>query len=208
MRAVAPKPVNVLVGGEPASVVELSSYGRSSRQRRRGAGAGSMGGLLQAATELADLGTFASLARACRWGHQPGFHPSNLTSRPPTTCLDAVPDISGILILIGWGEFGSTAKLPPAWTLVRHEGVVRRGDDLMFRYTESARQLPEPMGRTPCVHCGHSSNHSDPQESQNRTGDHSQNPALRRDRTRWEKSKGSGGEWAHRGAVVVRAAGW
>jgi hypothetical protein len=42
------------------------------------------------------------------------------------------------LILMGCGEFGSTAKLPPALeTRLASEGVVRRGDDLMFRYTEA-----------------------------------------------------------------------
>jgi len=42
------------------------------------------------------------------------------------------------LILVGCGELGSTAKLPPALDArLASEGVVRRGDDLMFRYTEA-----------------------------------------------------------------------
>jgi 2-methylisocitrate lyase-like PEP mutase family enzyme len=64
VRAVAPKAVNVLVGGEPASVSELAELG----VRRISVGGAlartAWTGFLAAAKELAEQGTFTSLARA------------------------------------------------------------------------------------------------------------------------------------------------
>src|SRR5689334_6686882 len=64
VRAVSPKAVNVLVGGEPASVSELAELG----VRRISVGGAlartAWTGFLAAAKELAEQGTFTSLARA------------------------------------------------------------------------------------------------------------------------------------------------
>jgi len=68
VQAVAPKPVNVLVGGEPASVAELAAMGVRRVSVGGALARAAWAGFLQAATELADLGTFASLARAVPFG--------------------------------------------------------------------------------------------------------------------------------------------
>ena len=62
--AVAPKPVNVLVGSDFATVAELAAAGCSTDQRRRRAGARGLGRFPQAAREIAEHGTFTNLARA------------------------------------------------------------------------------------------------------------------------------------------------
>jgi 2-methylisocitrate lyase-like PEP mutase family enzyme len=63
VRAVAPKPVNVLVGSDFTTVAALADLG----VRRISVGGGlarvAWGAFLQAATEIADHGTFAGLAR-------------------------------------------------------------------------------------------------------------------------------------------------
>jgi methylisocitrate lyase len=68
VRAVAPKPVNVLVGSDFATAAELASLG----VRRISVGGAlarvAWAGFLNAATEIAQRGTFSELARAVPFG--------------------------------------------------------------------------------------------------------------------------------------------
>ena len=64
VNAVAPKPVNVLVGGDFATVAELAHCRRSADQRWRRPGPRSVDRFPQAANEIAERGTFSGLARA------------------------------------------------------------------------------------------------------------------------------------------------
>ena len=60
--AVAPKPVNVLVGSDSTTVAELAAAGRAKDQRGRRAGARGVGRVPRAAREIAEQGTFTALA--------------------------------------------------------------------------------------------------------------------------------------------------
>ena len=65
VKAVAPRPVNVLAGSDFATVAELASAGRAADQRRRRAGARGLDRVSStAAREIAERGTFAGLGRA------------------------------------------------------------------------------------------------------------------------------------------------
>jgi 2-methylisocitrate lyase-like PEP mutase family enzyme len=62
--AVAPKPVNVLVGSDFASVAELGRLGVRRISVGGALARAAFTGFLQAATEIADHGTFRHLGRA------------------------------------------------------------------------------------------------------------------------------------------------
>jgi methylisocitrate lyase len=62
--AVAPKPVNVLVGSDFTTVAELSEAGVRRISVGGGLARAAWGGFLQAATEIAQQGTFTGLSRA------------------------------------------------------------------------------------------------------------------------------------------------
>jgi 2-methylisocitrate lyase-like PEP mutase family enzyme len=64
VKAVAPKPVNVLVGGELATVAELAEAGARRISVGGALARAAWTGFLQAAREIAEQGTFTSLARA------------------------------------------------------------------------------------------------------------------------------------------------
>jgi methylisocitrate lyase len=64
VRAVAPKPVNVLVGGDFTTVAELTEAGVRRISVGGALARSAWGGFLQAAREIAETGTFAALARA------------------------------------------------------------------------------------------------------------------------------------------------
>jgi 2-methylisocitrate lyase-like PEP mutase family enzyme len=64
VNAVAPKPVNVLVGGELATVADLAEAGARRISVGGALARAAWTGFLQAAREIAEQGTFASLARA------------------------------------------------------------------------------------------------------------------------------------------------
>ena len=64
VRAVAPKPVNVLVGSDFATVADLSRLGVRRISVGGALARAAWTGFLQAATEIADLGTFRNLGRA------------------------------------------------------------------------------------------------------------------------------------------------
>ena len=64
VKAVAPKPVNVLVGGDLATVAELAEAGARRISVGGALARAAWTGFLQAAREIAEQGTFASLARA------------------------------------------------------------------------------------------------------------------------------------------------
>jgi methylisocitrate lyase len=64
VRAVAPKPVNVLVGGPFATVEELRDLGVRRISVGGALARAAWGGFLEAATEIAQKGTFVALARA------------------------------------------------------------------------------------------------------------------------------------------------
>jgi len=59
-KAVAPKPVNHLIGASGLSVAQAADLGVRRNQRRRLAGAHRLGGFMRAAREIA-AGTFAEL---------------------------------------------------------------------------------------------------------------------------------------------------
>lgn len=64
VRAVAPKPVNVLVGGDFTTVEELARIGVRRISVGGALARAAWDGALQAATEIAEHGTFGALARA------------------------------------------------------------------------------------------------------------------------------------------------
>lgn len=64
VRAVAPKPVNVLVGGDFTTVEELARLGVRRISVGGALARAAWDGALQAATEIAEHGTFGALARA------------------------------------------------------------------------------------------------------------------------------------------------
>lgn len=64
VNAVAPKPVNVLVGGDFATVAELANLGVRRISVGGALARAAWTGFLEAATEIAQRGTFTSLARA------------------------------------------------------------------------------------------------------------------------------------------------
>ena len=66
--AVAPKPVNVLIGAEGASVADLAAMGARRISVGGALARAAWGGFLEAAREIAERGTFSSLARAVPFG--------------------------------------------------------------------------------------------------------------------------------------------
>jgi 2-methylisocitrate lyase-like PEP mutase family enzyme len=64
VKAVAPKPVNVLVGNELSSVAELAAVGARRISVGGALARAAWAGFLEAAQELAERGTFTGLARA------------------------------------------------------------------------------------------------------------------------------------------------
>jgi methylisocitrate lyase len=62
--AVAPRPVNVLIGAEGASVADLTALGVRRISVGGALARAAWGGFLEAAREIAERGTFTSLARA------------------------------------------------------------------------------------------------------------------------------------------------
>ena len=64
VRAVAPKPVNVLVGSDFATVAELAELGVRRISVGGALARAAWGGFLEAAKEIAERGTFTALARA------------------------------------------------------------------------------------------------------------------------------------------------
>jgi 2-methylisocitrate lyase-like PEP mutase family enzyme len=64
VKAVAPKPVNVLVGGDFTTVAELADLGVRRISVGSALARAAWAGFLQAAKEIAELGTFRNLARA------------------------------------------------------------------------------------------------------------------------------------------------
>jgi methylisocitrate lyase len=63
VQAVAPKPVNVLVGGDFTTVRELAAAGVRRISVGGALARAAWGGFLQAAREIAEQGTFTGLAR-------------------------------------------------------------------------------------------------------------------------------------------------
>jgi methylisocitrate lyase len=61
---VAPKPLNVLMGGPGLSVAQLADLGRAPDQRRRGAGPRGLGRLPEGGARIAEAGTFSAFAEA------------------------------------------------------------------------------------------------------------------------------------------------
>lgn len=66
--AVAPRPVNVLIGAEGASVADLAAMGARRISVGGALARAAWGGFLEAAREIAERGTFSSLARAVPFG--------------------------------------------------------------------------------------------------------------------------------------------
>lgn len=64
VQAVAPKPVNVLVGGDFTTVDEMAALGVRRISVGGALARAALGGFLEAAREIADRGTFSRLARA------------------------------------------------------------------------------------------------------------------------------------------------
>jgi len=75
--AVAPKPVNVLVGSDFASVAELAEAGVRRISVGGALARAAWAGFLQAAKEIAELGTFTGLARAVPFADINGAFVSN-----------------------------------------------------------------------------------------------------------------------------------
>jgi methylisocitrate lyase len=67
VRAVAPKPVNVLVGTDFTTVAELTDAGVRRISVGGALARAAWGGFLRAATEIAEHGTFKGLAQAVPW---------------------------------------------------------------------------------------------------------------------------------------------
>ena len=74
--AVAPKPVNVLVGGDFATVADLSRLGVRRISVGGALARAAWTGFLQAATEIADSGTFCNLGRAVSFAEVNARFPS------------------------------------------------------------------------------------------------------------------------------------
>jgi len=73
VKAVAPKPVNVLVGSDFATVAELADLGVRRISVGGALARAAWSGFLQAAKEIAERGTFTSLARAVSFADVNGF---------------------------------------------------------------------------------------------------------------------------------------
>ena len=67
VQAVAPKPVNVLVGSDFTTVAELAGMGVRRISVGGALARAAWGGFLQAAREIAERGTFTALARGVPW---------------------------------------------------------------------------------------------------------------------------------------------
>ena len=76
VQAVAPKPVNVLVGGDFATVAELAGLGVRRISVGGALARAAWAGFLQAAKEIAGQGTFTSLASAVPFAEINGSFPS------------------------------------------------------------------------------------------------------------------------------------
>jgi len=77
VKAVAPKPVNVLVGSDFATVTELADLGVRRISVGGALARAAWTGFLEAAEEIADRGTFAELARAVPFAKVNGFFGSD-----------------------------------------------------------------------------------------------------------------------------------
>jgi len=77
VKAVAPKPVNVLVGSDFATVTELADLGVRRISVGGALARAAWAGFLEAAKEIADHGTFAGLARAVPFATVNGFFGSD-----------------------------------------------------------------------------------------------------------------------------------
>jgi methylisocitrate lyase len=77
VKAVAPKPVNVLVGSDFATVTELADLGVRRISVGGALARAAWTGFLEAAKEIADRGTFAGLARAVPFAKVNGFFGSD-----------------------------------------------------------------------------------------------------------------------------------
>jgi methylisocitrate lyase len=64
VKAIAPRPVNVLAGGDFATVAELAALGVRRISVGGALARAAWTGLLEAAKEIAERGTFTTLARA------------------------------------------------------------------------------------------------------------------------------------------------
>ena len=73
VKSVAPKPVNVLVGSDFATVAELADLGVRRISVGGALARAAWSGFLQAAKEIAEQGTFTSLARAVPYAEVNGF---------------------------------------------------------------------------------------------------------------------------------------
>lgn len=72
VQAVAPKPVNVLVGSDFTTVADMAALGVRRISVGGALARAALGGFLQAAREIADHGTFTGLARAVPFGEIDG----------------------------------------------------------------------------------------------------------------------------------------
>jgi methylisocitrate lyase len=75
VKSVAPKPVNVLVGGDFTTVAELAALGVRRISVGGGLARAAWTGFLEAAREIADHGTFTHLARAVPFDTVDGLFP-------------------------------------------------------------------------------------------------------------------------------------
>jgi 2-methylisocitrate lyase-like PEP mutase family enzyme len=73
VNAVAPRPVNVLVGSDFTTVMELASLGVRRISVGGALARAAWGGFLSAAREMAERGTFAGLAKAAPFAEVEGF---------------------------------------------------------------------------------------------------------------------------------------
>jgi len=77
VQAVAPKPVNVLVGSDFTTVAELAGMGVRRISVGGALARAAWGGFLQAAREIAERGTFTALARGVPWAEIEGAFASH-----------------------------------------------------------------------------------------------------------------------------------
>jgi 2-methylisocitrate lyase-like PEP mutase family enzyme len=82
VQAVAPKPVNVLVGSDFATVTELANMGVRRISVGGALARAAWNGFLQAAREIAEQGTFTNLARATSFADIDGFFASAVVTNP------------------------------------------------------------------------------------------------------------------------------
>jgi methylisocitrate lyase len=75
VKAVAPKPVNVLVGSDFTTVERLAALGVRRISVGGALARAAWGGFMRAATEIAEKGTFTSLAEAISWDQIEGAFP-------------------------------------------------------------------------------------------------------------------------------------